>query len=121
MLCCPPGLNNRHEAYINLITSLQTCHINELTELHVNGFYFADCLTDKHVLELSKRVTSSLELEDLGIKGLRLPEHVIRTALHNHRTDIKSVAMLCCLHGVINRQTGMRHIPASSPHYIRVR
>ena len=38
-------------------------------------FYFVGVLTDEHVLEVSKRVTCGLNLENLGIKGLRLLDH----------------------------------------------
>ena len=42
-------------------------------------------MTDEHVLELSKRITGEEELMDLGIKVLRLPEFVIKTALYNKK------------------------------------
>ena len=33
-----------------------------------------------------------MQLRDLGIKVLKLPKHVIDTALYNHRTDIREAA-----------------------------
>ena len=49
-------------------------------------------LTDSHVLELSKRIESGSDLRDFGIKVLKMPEHVINTALYNHCTNNQSAA-----------------------------
>ena len=48
-------------------------------------FLFSGSLTDKHVLELSKRITRESELMDLGIKVLELPDYVTKTALFNKK------------------------------------
>ena len=43
------------------------------------------------MLELSRRITSATELEDLGIMGLGLPENVIKTAVYDKK-EIQSAA-----------------------------
>ena len=42
-------------------------------------------LTDAHILDLSKRITGESELMDLGIKVLKQPDFVIKTALFNKK------------------------------------
>ena len=42
-------------------------------------------LTDSSVLELSERITSEEELMNLGVKGLRLPQHKILQAITNNK------------------------------------
>ena len=48
-----------------------------------------DSLTDEHVLELSKRITSEEELMDLGIKVLGLPDFLIKTAFYDNREKMQ--------------------------------
>ena len=43
------------------------------------------CLTDEDILDLSKRITSKIELEDLTVKGLKLPEYMVKTAVYNKK------------------------------------
>ena len=57
---------------------------------HILFHFIAGSLTDAHVLELSKRITSEEELMDLGIKVLGLPEFVIKTALFDNREKLQA-------------------------------
>ena len=64
--------------------------VNEIT---MNFFSCTvDTLEDLHALNLSQRIT-----RDLGTKALKVPEHIINTALYNHRTSINDAAhdVLC--------------------------
>ena len=54
--------------------------------------YIVDTLEDSHVLNLSQRITSEQDLRIFGTNGLRVPEHVIDTALYNYRTCIQDAA-----------------------------
>ena len=49
-------------------------------------------LLDEHILELSKRIPSGLELVDLGIKVLKLPEYFTNAALYNFNNSIQEAA-----------------------------
>ena len=49
-------------------------------------------LEDVHLLELSKRITNAQDLEDLGIKALKLPGFKIKTALYDHSDSIQAAA-----------------------------
>ena len=40
-------------------------------------------LTDEHIVNLSKRITSQSELVELGVRGLNLPEFIIDAAIYN--------------------------------------
>ena len=51
-----------------------------------------DTLEDLHVLNISQRVTSEQELRNLGTKALKVPEHIIDTALYDNRTSIQDAA-----------------------------
>ena len=68
----------------------------------------AGSLEDSHILDLSKRITNGEELEELGIKALKLPEFIIKSALYNHSQSIQSAA-----HDVLStwlkQQQGDRH------------
>ena len=52
----------------------------------------SDSLLDEHILELSRRITSGLELEDLGVKVLHLPEYKIKAAMYDNNDSIQSAA-----------------------------
>ena len=56
------------------------------------GFYISALLKDSHVLELSTRLTSTQDLLNLGINGLKLPRHTIQSAVHNHKDSIQDAA-----------------------------
>ena len=43
-------------------------------------------------MELSKRIISGQDLEDLGITGLKLPEFMIKAALYDHSNSIQAAA-----------------------------
>ena len=47
-------------------------------------------LKDEHLVSLSQRITSEKELLELGVKGLKLEDYIIQTALFNHNRDIQS-------------------------------
>ena len=49
-------------------------------------------LEDSHILELSRRITNKQELMNLGIKGLNLPRHTIRSALYKNKDCIQDAA-----------------------------
>ena len=44
-------------------------------------------LTDRHLLELSKRITNQSDLRDLGFKVLKLESHYIDAVKYNRRHD----------------------------------
>ena len=46
-------------------------------------------LKDEHLVSLSQRITSEKELLELGVKGLKLEDFIIKSALYNHK-DIQS-------------------------------
>ena len=52
----------------------------------------ADYLKDVHLLDLSKRITNELDLEDLGIKALKLPGFKIKAALFDHSNNIQAAS-----------------------------
>ena len=52
----------------------------------------AGTLEDSYLLDLSQRITNGDELEELGIKTLKLPEFIIKSALYNHSRSIQSAA-----------------------------
>ena len=43
-------------------------------------------------MNLSQRITSEQDLRELGTNALGVPEHIIDTALYNHRTCIQDAA-----------------------------
>ena len=47
-------------------------------------------LEDVHLLELSRKITSAQELEDLGIKVLKLRGYKIKAALYDHSNSIQA-------------------------------
>ena len=47
-------------------------------------------LKDEYLVNLSQRITSEKELLELGVKGLKLKDYIIQTALYNHNRDIQS-------------------------------
>ena len=49
-------------------------------------------LEDTHILEPSTRITNTQDLLNLGIKGLKLPRHIIQSAVHNHKHNIQEAA-----------------------------
>ena len=55
--------------------------------------YFTGYLTDEHILELSKRITDSEELMDLGIRVLKLPESKLRAELYNQHNWIQGATL----------------------------
>ena len=59
--------------------------------------YTTDYLKDVHLLDLSKRIIKAQDLEDLGIKALKLPGFKIKAALYDHTDSIQAAA-----HDVIN-------------------
>ena len=90
-----------------------------VNEIAVNFFSCTvDTLEDSHILNLSQRITSEQELRDLGTKVLKVPEHIIDTALYNHRTSINDAAhdVLCTwlkdqpakLEAYMNLQAGLK-------------
>ena len=70
-------------------------------------------LLDEHILELSKRIPNGLELVDLGIKVLKLPEYVINAALYDHNNSIQEAAyqlLSMWLRGQTNRQQSYTYL-----------
>ena len=47
-------------------------------------------LKDEHLVSLSQRITSEKEPLELGVKGLKLEDFIIKSALFNHKQDIQS-------------------------------
>ena len=55
-------------------------------------FVLVVTLEDSHILNLSQQITTEQELRDLGTNALDVPEHIIDTALYNHRASIQEAA-----------------------------
>ena len=49
-------------------------------------------MEDSHILDLSKRITNEQELMELGVKALKIPDFIIKSALYNNRTSIQSAS-----------------------------
>ena len=90
MLSC----SNIISDYVVFQTKKWSGHKGKLLWARVSHFFSCtvDTLEDSHVLNLSQRITSEQELRDLGTKALKVPEHIINTALYNHRTSINDAA-----------------------------
>ena len=50
-------------------------------------------LTDVHLWELAQRIVSEHQLQEIGLKVLKIPLHTIRTALYNKRDNINVAAL----------------------------
>ena len=50
-------------------------------------------LTDAMINDLSKRITSESDLRDLATKGLKVPEYITDTQLHDNRHAINLAAV----------------------------
>ena len=55
--------------------------------LNINDFYCLGSLTDVHIWKLAERITNEQQLNDLGIKVLKIRDFKIQSAL----TDKKSI------------------------------
>ena len=55
-------------------------------------FYNLGSLTDKHIIQLSQRISSGPMLLELGINVLQLQYEVIDTAFDNYKNDIQGAA-----------------------------
>ena len=59
-------------------------------------------LTDGLIVDLSQRITCASELVNLGVKGLKLPEFIIKAAIYN-KNEIQDAAHEV-LHTWLNKQ-----------------
>ena len=59
--------------------------------LYLVALIIKDILEDDHIWEVAKRITNKTDLNDLGLKVLKLEMHTIESALTNN-TEIVNAA-----------------------------
>ena len=52
----------------------------------LTNYKIAGSIQDEHIVDLSRRITNSQELTDLGIKALKLPQYIVKAAMYNNGT-----------------------------------